>query len=206
MLHLYFWNYSIATKPIALKFGGKKECRSPRLNVQFLSENVCPSCFNWTFNFWCNISWWMTVHCLISSILKNWLVKIEALGPNLHVSAIKSTIEGCAGSPYHDHQISWLCLSGTVHSLGSLYPWKALAYIQLSCNMVVRLSPNNHWHTHTSLKFVHRGWADGKRETMWKRVFLTLKWSWWPPKSKYLLQQNQGCTTIHTWLLSPFWI
>jgi len=62
MLHLYFWNYSIATKPIALKFGGKKECRSPRLNVQFLSENVCPSCFNWTFNFWCNISWWMTVH------------------------------------------------------------------------------------------------------------------------------------------------
>jgi len=61
MLHLYFWNYSTATKPIALKFGGNKECRSPRLNVQFLSENVCPWCFNWTFNFWCNISWWMTV-------------------------------------------------------------------------------------------------------------------------------------------------
>jgi len=61
MLHLYFWNYSTATKPTALKFGGNKECRSPRLNVQFLSENVCPWCFNWTFNFWCNISWWMTV-------------------------------------------------------------------------------------------------------------------------------------------------
>jgi len=61
MLHLYFWIYSTATKLIALKFGGNKECRSPRLNVQFLSENVCPSCFNWTFNFWCNISWWMTV-------------------------------------------------------------------------------------------------------------------------------------------------
>ena len=54
------------------------------------------------------------VHCLISSILKNWLVEIKALGPNLHVSAIKCTIEGCAGSPYHDHQISWLCLSMTV--------------------------------------------------------------------------------------------
>jgi len=54
------------------------------------------------------------VHCLISSILKNWLMEIKALGPNLHVSAIKSTIEGCAGSPYHDHQISWLCLSTTV--------------------------------------------------------------------------------------------
>ena len=36
---------------------------------------------------------------LISSILKNWLVEIEVLGPNLHVFAIKSTVEGCAGFP-----------------------------------------------------------------------------------------------------------
>ena len=61
MLHLYFWNYSTETNPRALKFGGHKEYRSPRLDVQFLSENVSQSCFKWTFNFWCNTSWWMTV-------------------------------------------------------------------------------------------------------------------------------------------------
>jgi len=79
MLHLYFWNYSTTTKPIALKFGGNKECRSPRLNVQFLSENVCPSCFNWTFNFWCNISWWMTV---VAFTHKRWSIVAKLWSPN----------------------------------------------------------------------------------------------------------------------------
>ena len=36
-------------------------------------------------------------------------------------------------------------MAGQLHSLGSSYPWKALAYIPSSCNVVVRLSPNNHW-------------------------------------------------------------
>jgi len=54
------------------------------------------------------------VKFLISSILKNLLVEIEVLGPNLHISAKESTIEGCAGSPYHDHQNCYLCLSVTV--------------------------------------------------------------------------------------------
>ena len=35
---LYFHNYSTETNPRALTFGGHEECRSPRLNVQFLSE------------------------------------------------------------------------------------------------------------------------------------------------------------------------
>jgi len=48
-------------------------------------------------------------------------MEIEALCPNLHISAIKSTIEGCAGSPYHDHQISWLWLSATVHRVRSIF-------------------------------------------------------------------------------------
>ena len=36
-------------------------------------------------------------------------------------------------------------MTGQLHSLGSSYPQKALAYIPSSCNMVVRLSLNNHW-------------------------------------------------------------
>jgi len=86
MLHLYFWNYSTATKPIALKFGGSKECRSPSLNVQFLSENVCPRCFNWTFNFWCNMSWWMTVYCL-----KTGKYDTQQIEPG-HVASSESTL------------------------------------------------------------------------------------------------------------------
>ena len=61
MLHLYFQNYSTETNPKSLKFRGHKECRSPRLNVQFSSQNVSPSGFKQAFNFWCNTSWWMTV-------------------------------------------------------------------------------------------------------------------------------------------------
>jgi hypothetical protein len=41
-------------------------------------------------------------------------VEIKALSPNLHVSTIKCTIEGCAGSPSRDHQNCCLCLSVTV--------------------------------------------------------------------------------------------
>ena len=36
-------------------------------------------------------------------------------------------------------------MAGQLSSLGSSYPWKALAYIPSSCNVVVRLSLNNHW-------------------------------------------------------------
>ena len=54
------------------------------------------------------------VNVLSSSILKNQLIEIKVLGPNLHVSAIKSSIKGCAGSPYHNHQNCCLCLSVTV--------------------------------------------------------------------------------------------
>ena len=55
------------------------------------------------------------------SILKNRLVEIKALGPNLDIYAIKSTIEGRAGSSYHDHQNCCLCLSATVQkSLNSV--------------------------------------------------------------------------------------
>ena len=36
---------------------------------------------------------------------------------------------------------------GQLRSLGSSYPWKVPVYIPSSCNVIVRLSPNNHWHT-----------------------------------------------------------
>ena len=51
------------------------------------------------------------INFLILSILKNHLAQIKVLGPNLHVSAIQSTIEGCAGPSYHNHQNFCLCLS-----------------------------------------------------------------------------------------------
>jgi hypothetical protein len=76
------------------------------------------------------------VKFLTLSILKNRLVEIEALRPNLHVSAIKSIIESCAGSPYHDHQICCLCLSATVSlsvvgQIGLVGEWVALTVVLL---------------------------------------------------------------------------
>ena len=50
--------------------------------------------------------------CKQKLILKNQLLGIKALGSNLHISAIK--IDGCAGSPHHNHQNCCLCLSATV--------------------------------------------------------------------------------------------
>ena len=40
-------------------------------------------------------------------------MEIEALGLSLYVSLMKSTIEGCAGSPYHSHKF-WQWLSATI--------------------------------------------------------------------------------------------
>ena len=49
------------------------------------------------------------VNFFISLILKNQLMKLELLGADLHISAIKSTIDDCV---YHDHQISQLFYVG----------------------------------------------------------------------------------------------
>ena len=40
-------------------------------------------------------------------------MEIEALGLSLYVFLMKSTIEGCAGSPYHSHKF-WQWLSATI--------------------------------------------------------------------------------------------
>ena len=65
---------------------------------------------------------------------KSRLVQIKALGPNLHISVIKSTIKGCAGSLYHNHQNSCLCLSVTV---GQNFNYSNLKQLRTKCIYII---------------------------------------------------------------------
>ena len=84
----------------------------------------------------CNRNWWSGLFQLGSVWFWSFFQSseldlrtlIKALGPNLHVSAIKSTIKGCAGSPNHNHQNCCLCLSTTVTVSIAMVPQFALPW------------------------------------------------------------------------------